>query len=276
MKSGRKTLLGVFFFLALFALPSVHAAIDVLGTGFAATGEGGQPGDFSLSSGVYSFSFDAGERADMLVIGLSVEKSSESSPIPYTVTYGGEALTQAVQSNTKAGASIWYLAHPRASGTIEIDFSGVGTMNGFGIGIVALNGQGYEIALHTSNSSAGSSSVELTTTLADCFVMVAADSNATLGSPSMNAPLTSIGTNKDVGSNQLGFGYENRVAAGPHTYTWSPDADARGMAAAAFVATSQKATPKPEPTSYAHAGPDRARLRAFCALKDMFYQPIRG
>ncbi|MDP6527176.1 MAG: hypothetical protein QGH15_23680, partial [Kiritimatiellia bacterium] len=56
------------------------------------------------------------------------------------------------------------------------------------------------------------------------------------GAPvSMDSPLTTIGTDTDVGSSQVGFGYENEVAADSHTYSWTPGANERGIAAAAFA-----------------------------------------
>jgi hypothetical protein len=219
----------------------VETAITVLDTDFAVTTSDGSPGDFTYiaagegtRAGVYSKNFNAGATSDMLVVGLSAEKSTEA----YTVSYAGTPMTQAVQSAAGSGASIFYLANPSASGTIEVDFSGVdGTVNGFGIGIASLNNADGAIVLHSVAANTGltpTNSVDITTTVADTFVMVAGDANAAGGSVSMDSPLTTIGTDVDVGSSQVGFGYENKVAADSHTYSWTPDANERGIAAAAF------------------------------------------
>jgi hypothetical protein len=108
-------------------------------------------------------------------------------------------------------------------------------MNGFGIGIASLSVDDGAIVLHSVGSDSPTNSVDITTTVADTFVMVAGDANA-LGAPvSMDAPLTTIETNTDVGSSQVGFGYEDEVPVDSHTYSWTPKASARGIAAAAFA-----------------------------------------
>ena len=60
--------------LAMIVGVSANAAITVLNTGSAATDGSGNAGDFSLASGVYSYTFNAGATSDMLVVGVSVEK----------------------------------------------------------------------------------------------------------------------------------------------------------------------------------------------------------
>jgi hypothetical protein len=55
-----------------------------------------------LGGGSSTLAFDAGATADMLVVALSSEKSDGT----YTVTYGGDALTEAVLGGA---ADIWYL-----------------------------------------------------------------------------------------------------------------------------------------------------------------------
>ena len=217
--------------LAMLAGVSAEAALTVLNTDSASTDGAGNAGDFSLAAGVYSYSFNAGATSDMLVVGVSVEKGGGA----WTVSYDGTQMTQAVQSSGGSGAMIFYLANPSASGTIEVDFSAVSPMNGFGIGIASLDGAIGAIELHSVASFDGASSIGITTTVPDTFVMVAGDANAQ-GAASMNAPLTTIGIEIDVGSSQAGFGYENPVAANSHTYSWTPTASARGIVAAAFVA----------------------------------------
>ncbi|MFC1601091.1 hypothetical protein ACFL34_01915, partial [Candidatus Sumerlaeota bacterium] len=216
----------------------VETGIEVLDTGFAVTMSDGSPGDFTYiaagggtRAGVYSKNFNAGATSDMLVVAVSVEKSTEA----YTVSYAGTPMTQAVQSSGGSGVSIWYLANPSASGTIAVDFTAIATVNGFGIGIASLNNADGAIVLHSVGSDSPTNSVDITTTVADTFVMVAGDANANGAPVSMDSPLTTIGTDTDVGSSQVCFGYENEVAADSHTYSWTPDVAARGIAAAAFA-----------------------------------------
>lgn len=241
---------------ALLIAGTTHAAvITVLDTDSAVTAANfnsstnpSRLGDFSEpSTGVYTYSYNAGATSDMLVVALSAEKSGEA----FTMSYDGQPLTQAVTSSGGSGASIWYLADPSASGLISIDFSSVATLNGFGIGIASLadGDPNLEIALHPTPApgtgtaaGSGSSTINLTTTEVDSFVMVSTDANTTTGNPTIDPPLTQIYTADDVGSSQPGAGYENEVAAGNHAYSWSPSASPRGMAAAAFYVI-------PEPSS---------------------------
>lgn len=219
-----------------------QSAMGVVNTAFAATNNNhnsSKPdpsGDFSYDSNTqeYSYFFVAGGDSDMLVVTISVEKSTD----PITVEYGGKPLTEAVSSSDGSGASLWYLANPGESGELIIDTTGVATFNGMGVGITSLISEDdelTEIGLHTVGSSNGSDSVDITTTIADSFVMIAADANATTGSVALDAPLTLVGSAVDVGSSQAGAGYENGITAGMHTYSWSPNASPRGMVAASFV-----------------------------------------
>ena len=86
--------------------------------------------------------------------------------------------------------------------------------------------------MHSVGSDSPTNSVDITTTVADTFVMVAGDANANGAPVSMDAPLTTIGTDVDVGPRQVGFGYENPVSVASHTYTWTCGGNARGIAAA--------------------------------------------
>ena len=227
-----------------FAANPAQAAITLLGTGFADTINGG-PGDFTLTSGIYSYSYAAGATSDMLVISISSEKSGEA----YSVSYGGQAMTIATQSSAGSGTNIWYLADPSASGSIAIDFSSVGSVNSIGLGIASLNGEGEEIAFDNGVSDDATASIDITTNFDDSFVMFAGDANDVGGNPQVNAPLTSIyGGVGNIGSSQAAAGYQNGVAAGANTYTWSPNSQARGISAAAFYA------PVPEPSSAALIG----------------------
>lgn len=253
MESKMRTL-GLSVTAAVLALTvgSSQAAIVVLDTDSAVTASNSGPGDFTRADtdgdsatrdGVYSYAFDAGATSDMLVIALSGEWSGGA----YTVSYAGKAMSLATQNSTGSGTSIWYLAKPSATGSIAIDFTAKDPVNGIGLGIASLNGNGQEIAFDKGVSDAGEKTINITTNFADSFVMFAGDANTTNRNPSLNDPLTTIYAGPDdIGSNQAAAGYENGVAAGSNTYSWNPGTvdTERGISAAAFYAV-------PEPASLA-------------------------
>jgi hypothetical protein len=232
--------------LAMVVGVSADAGITVLDTDFSATGPlATDTNDFTLTDegpgnrdGIYSYTYNAGAASDMLVVSVSTEASGEA----WTNYYDGVPMIQAVQSSGGSGVSIWYLANPSASGTIAVDLRAKGTVNGFGLGIASLSVADGTIELHSVGSDSPTNSVDITTTVADTFVMVAGDANAAGAPVSMDAPLTTIGTSLDVGSSQAGCGYTNAVPADSHTYSWTPKASERGIAAAAFVHTVQSGT----------------------------------
>lgn len=216
-----------------------QAAITVLATGSAVTAANSGPGQFTLSSqgpgnrdGIYSFSFAAGATSDMLVVSVSVEASAEA----WTVSYGGVDMFLATQSSVGSGTSIFYLPNPSATGSIAIDYTGKATVNGIGLGIASLHGNGEEIAFDDGVSTSGVASIGITTNFDNSFVMFAGDANSTTAPAStLGSSLTSIYSGiSDIGSNTAAAGYENGVAAGLNTYSWTPAAEPRGISAAAF------------------------------------------
>jgi len=218
---------------------SASAEITVLGIDSAVTAADSGPGDFTLTnpgvplrSGIYSYTFNAGASSDMLVVTLSIERGSGNAN---AVSYGGQAMTLASQSDPVSGAGVWYLANPAATGAIAINMTNA-QVNGIGIGIASLDGGGSAISLDAAVSVNGVASTNITTTANGCFVILAGDANATSGSPTVNSPLTAIfqGTG-DIGSNQAAAGYTNGVSAGTHTYSWTPASTPRGLSIAAFV-----------------------------------------
>lgn len=237
--------------LVAFAAPA-QSAISVLATDSAVTAANSGPGDFTLSAqgagtrdGIYSYSFAAGATSDMLVVSISAEASNEI----YSVSYGGVGMTLATESSVGSGTSIWYLANPSATGSIAIDYTGKTTVNGIGLGIASLFGNGQEIALDNGVSGSGTNSINTTTNFDDSFVMFAGDANSTAGSsPTLASPLTTIFAGPaDIGSNTAAAGYENMVAAGSNSYSWTQNAEPRGISAAAFYAV-------PEPHAAALLG----------------------
>lgn len=236
-----KRILGFAVIVIVVALPAL-AGITVISTDSAVTAANSGPGDFTLTNegsgtrdGIYSYAFNPGAGSDMLVVTVSFEASSEAD----AVKYNGVNMTLASRSSTGSGAGIWYMPSPAATGTIAIDYTNKGTVNGLGIGIASLSlgEQGSGIVLDTAVSDSGTNRIDITTISNDAFVIFAGDANATLGNPTVNPPLTAIFQgNKDIGSNQAAAGYTNGVPAGTYTYSWSPNSDPRGISVAAFDA----------------------------------------
>lgn len=244
----------IFVFITLWLAAHAQAAISLVGApDSAVTASNSGPGDFTLTSqgagtrdGIYSYSYNAGASSDMLVVSVSTEASSEA----WSVSYGGVDMTLATQSSVGSGASIFYLPNPSATGSIAIDFTGKSTVNGIGMGVVSLSGNGQAIAFDSPGiSDSGTNTINLTTNFADSFVMFAGDANSTAGSaPTLASPLQVIFAGpSDLGSNTAAAGYENGVGVGLQTYSWTQDASPRGISAAAFYAV-------PEPHAAALLG----------------------
>jgi hypothetical protein len=177
-----------------------------------------------------SFSFDAGADADMLMVAVSTEHSSEAIP---TLSYGGHALTLAIE---EMQAGIWYLDltavhYQGGAAPLVIDFTGINKVNGVAMGAVSVRAQGRNIELHAT--ALGTTSADLLTTRSDAFVLASFNAN-TSGSPSVDAPLTTIYASGNIGSAQGAAGYEASVAAGNHPINWTTG-NKRRVAVAAFV-----------------------------------------
>lgn len=229
-------------FVAMVAGVLPAAVISVVQTDSHFVRDSGSSNKF-LENNVSTFSFDAGATADMLIIGFASEMSS-APPGTVSITYNGDALTPAVDQ-TGSVASIWYLANPYTGGDADIVVdmrSVVDTVNGYGMGIVSVTSGGAPIVLHQTATAASTSSVDITTTVDDTFIVASFNSNNASGSVSANSPLTQIYAENDIGSARGAAGYETDVAAGSHTYSFSVTNEPRSTVAAAFHAV-------PEPAS---------------------------
>lgn len=184
----------------------------------------------SLGGASTSMSFNAGADAEMLMVAVSTERSTEAVP---TLTYDGDPLTLAVE---QVQAGIWYLDltqtdYAEGAADLVIDFSGVATVNGVALGAISVRTLGRPITLHAT--ALGGESAELITTRDEAFVLASFNANKG-GSPSVDAPLTTIYASGDIGSAQGAAGYQANVAAGTHPIIWTTG-DKRRVAAAAFV-----------------------------------------
>ena len=226
---------------------SADAAIVAVNTfGKALPDDGGTPNILENSSD--TISFDAGATADMLIVAISSERSTEA---PITLTYNGDPLNPTPDNDSRSG--IWYLANPDTGGAFDlvVSFTGIGTVNGYGIGVVSVTSAGQPIVLDDSTPPDGTNSVSITTTAADSFVVVNGFANEDSGTKSttLDASLTELYEANNIGSALGGAGYEEGVGPGNQSYTitYQGDRASRNTIAAAFVAV-------PEPSSLALLG----------------------
>ncbi len=110
-----------------------------------------------LGGGTSTLSFDAGASADLLVVALSSEKSGGT----YAVAYNGVGLTEAVLGGT---ADIWYLdlgatGYTGGAADLVVDYTGLATVNGVGIGVVSVSAGGQPITLHATGAGASASDI---------------------------------------------------------------------------------------------------------------------
>jgi Pectate lyase superfamily protein len=182
-----------------------------------------------LGNSSTSFPFNAGADADMLMVAVSSERSTQTIP---TLSYGGLALSPAIE---KGSASIWYLDltktdYQGGAADLVIDFTGINPVNGVAMGAVSVRASGRAIEVHSTDF--GTESANLVTTRAPAFILASFNANGS-GSPSVDAPLTTIYASGNIGSAQGAAGY-NVVDAGTHPINWTTGSK-RMVAAAAFV-----------------------------------------
>lgn len=182
-----------------------------------------------LGDSTATLSFDAGADAGMLMVAISSERSAGA----YTVSYDGNPLSEAIE---QLHAGIWYLdlratSYAGGAADLVVDFSGVTTVNGVAIAAVSVSAGDYDIEVHAV--ATGTDSAELVTTRDDAFVLASFNANNG-GSPSVNAPLTTIYASGSIGSAQGAGAYQVTVDAGTHPIGWTTT-DKRRVVAAAFV-----------------------------------------
>ncbi len=179
-----------------------------------------------------TLAFDAGEAADLLVVTLSHEKSAGT----YSVSYGGMSLSAAVLGGS---ADIWYLdlttnSYAGGASNLVINYTGIATVNGVGIGAISVTSGGLPLGLHaTATGANGSNAVSLTTSVSNTFNVASFNANGS-GAVSVNAPLIAIYENGNIGSARGAAGFATSVPAGVHSYSWATG-EPRLVVAAAFV-----------------------------------------
>ena len=210
-----------------------------------------------------SSSISVGAGADMLIVMHASELGGGG---PTVMRYGGIEMDIAVGSTTTSQAAIYYLdlSTPGITGTtLEADMSAWSVRNGFAAGWVSVDGNlgaGEYIDVHDTEmvavgAPALDNSIDLVTTV-ETFNVVTFNGNES-GTVTVNAPLTVVYEDDNIGSARSAAGYEEQVAAGTSTYSWvlnnpnsgsgTVNADYRRIAAAAFEVV-------PEPGSLALLG----------------------
>jgi len=167
--------------------------------------------------------------AGKLVVTLSAEGSGGTRTVS-SVTYAGDALSEAIQQNYSTGSqttAIYYLDHPASVGDLVVTFSG--KTNGIGVSLIALSNVATGVSV--VNGSDGLS-VALTTTEADSFV-VAAHANNGSGATAQS-PLTAL-FDGPVGSAGGGSGYHLFASTGLVKPTFTGSTARPVTVAAAFV-----------------------------------------
>ena len=181
--------------------------------------------------------FDPHDDADALVLMLATEAASLSA----TVSFGTQAMTQAVANAGNNPVGIYYLDNPSTLGqTVSVTITASGNINGMGFTILALNSSANFDIIPTAvvaNSSAQTPlSIDINVPDTGGFVVAGYNNNAGTGGANVASPLTVL-HNDDFGSLQAAFGYDEDVAAGNQTYGLTTGASTFNdfSAAVAFV-----------------------------------------
>jgi hypothetical protein len=178
---------------------------------------------------VSTLSFNAGAKADKLVVGIS----SEASGGAIVVTHNGDPLTFIPGSNSGRQQGIWYLDDPFTGGAanLTVDMSAKGVVNGIAFGVVPITKSkpGFaEVASTTTNS------VSLTPTKKGSLVLVNYGTQG--GSRALAlSPLVQLYGRVSIGSAEGAAGYVDCVPASLQTYSFSGGGSPMGVGAAAFA-----------------------------------------
>ena len=222
-----------------FAANPAQAAISVINEDFGVHPDTAG----TLETIPHTVSFDAGA-ADKLIVTLNAETGGGTA----SITFDGDALTLVAGTTGARNKGIYYLDNPFTGGAADLtfDMTSFGVVNGIGFGIVSIAGSldGVE-----SGNTAGGLSVDLTTTIADSFVVTTYSSNAgTI--PTVPAGHTQLYTSGNIGSADGAAAYLNGVAAGLQTITYGQGSPSSNQTSGAVFAPA----PVPEPSSAALIG----------------------
>lgn len=114
----------------------------------------------------WSHSVGSGLKRSLLLVGVSVEKTSGASV--QTITYGGASLTRAAAATGGAGvkAELWYLRSPAAgAGTVTVNFTQTLGSDGAVGGAISLSGVDQTTPAPTTSTNGGNGmpSTQITT-----------------------------------------------------------------------------------------------------------------
>ena len=212
------------------------------------TGQDDDGNTSTLENNVQTFSFDAGSSAEAVVLGLTSESNLGTGDVSISYAGSSNTFTPAID-HSGSQPSIWSLnlggtGYSGGSADLDVDLTAASTVNGLGLGIASVStSNGLGIESHATGTSggtgSGSESVSLTTTADSSYVLAAYRENSSSDNDiaTADSPLTQI-YNAQTGSSQGVAGYDEDVAAGTTTFSFTPDSTSnqRNTSAAAFTA----------------------------------------
>lgn len=231
--------LGLSLVIGVCLANSARAAIVTVATGptnaVRAMPSGGQS---------FNHTFNAGGTANAVLVSLSSESDALAGQV--ALSYAGFAFTPVIDQ-IGSQPSVWLLnlsgtTYVSGNATLTLNLTNVTTANGYGLGIVSVrtdDALNPNLGVYATNTST-TNSVALTTTL-ESFVIAGYRSNDTTDGAVANPPLTPL-FGAQIGSSRGAAGYQESVAAGNPSYSFTDSFNARNSSAAAFVAVPEPST----------------------------------
>lgn len=196
----------------LYLTPALAQAemINVLNSGFLIDASGDGTGRTE------TLSFNAGAIADKIVVQVAGEGGSITS-----ITYNGVPLTLAAGTTGGGGRNkgIYYLDNPYTGGAADLSVTlNVTGSNGLAFGLVSLAETADGVSVIAPNVAA--SSVSITPTVENSFVMAGNANNSSSGGTTAAAPLAQLYGGVNIGSARAASGYNNGVPASPTVFSF--------------------------------------------------------
>lgn len=186
----------------------------------------------------YTTSFDPNDAADALVLMFATEAAGASA----VVSFGSQAMTQAVVTAGNNPVAVYYLNNPSVLSqtvSVTINLAASANINGIGFTILALNNSDNDLgivptATVTNSTSQTPLSIDINVPDAGSFVVAGYNNSAGSGGANVVSPLTVL-HDGDFGSLQAAFAYEADVAAGNQTYDFTTGATTSTASSAAVA-----------------------------------------
>ncbi len=199
------------------------------------TSNSGDPG----TSTSYSWNHTCAADTTLLVVGVSVNDTTDTDRPVNSITYNGVGLTQAVRYNNNTNntsAELWYLANPQTGSALSITVTHAGKCTDTAGMAIDLLGTATVSPVHATSTANGTGSPNVTTasvstTSGEMAVAIYVDN---LG----DAPSLSVSTGTeiaelDIGATTLSSGYN--LASGASTNIVFTDTNVSGLHNAAIA-----------------------------------------